>query len=77
MILKADGATLTGTISGRQGETPIQDGKVKGDNISFNVVRKFNDQEFKMEYKGKVKGDELKLDITMGERNFEMTMKRQ
>jgi hypothetical protein len=28
--LKADGNTLTGTISGRQGETPIKDRKIKG-----------------------------------------------
>jgi hypothetical protein len=75
--LKADGAALTGTMSGRQGETPIQDGKVKGDNISFYVVRKFQDNEFKMEYKGKLKGDELKLDVSMGERNFSLTLKRQ
>ena len=37
---KADGATLTGTVSGMQGEpTPIQNGKVDGDNISFEVTR--------------------------------------
>ena len=77
MNLKADGNTLTGSISGRQGETPITDGKIKGDNISFNVVRKMQDREFKMEYKGKLKGDELKMEITMGERTMEMTMKRQ
>jgi hypothetical protein len=75
--LKADGSALTGTISGRQGDTPIQDGKVSGDNVSFHVVRRFNDQEFKMEYKGKVQGDELNLDVNVGERNFQMKMKRQ
>src|SRR5579872_3417138 len=57
MTLKAEGKELTGTISGRQGETPISDGKIKGDSISFNVVRKMQDREFKMEYKGKLKGD--------------------
>jgi hypothetical protein len=75
--LKADGNTLTGTITGRQGEIQIQDGKVKGDNISFNVVRNFNGNEFKMEYKGKLKGDELNLDVSAGERSFKLTLNRQ
>ena len=77
ITLKADGNVLTGTISGRQGDAPIQDGKIKGDNISFNLVRKFNDQEFKMEYKGKLKGDELKMEITVGERTMPLNLKRQ
>jgi hypothetical protein len=75
--LRADGNALTGTISGRQGETPIQDGKINGDNISFNIVRKMQDREFKMEYKGKLQGDDLKMEITVGERTMEMTLKRQ
>jgi len=75
--LKADGDSLTGTISGRQGDTPIQNGKVKGDNISFNVVRNFNGNEVKLEYKGKLKGDELDMDVSAGERNFSLKLKRQ
>ena len=75
--LKADGNTLTGTITGRRGDTPIQDGKIKGDTISFNVVRNFNGNEVKMEYKGKLKGDELNLDVSAGERSFKLTLKRQ
>lgn len=77
ITLKADGNALTGTIAGRQGEVAIQDGKVKGDNVSFNIVRNFNGNEMKMEYKGKVKGDELKLDVSIGERSFPLTLKRQ
>jgi len=33
---KVDGDKLTGTVSGMQGETPISDGKVNGDEISFS-----------------------------------------
>ena len=45
---KVDGATLTGTMASAQGEpAAISEGKVDGDNISFVVVRKRNDMEFK------------------------------
>ena len=42
---KAAGATLTGTVSGRQGDTEISEGKVNGDEISFVVVRKMGEME--------------------------------
>jgi hypothetical protein len=63
--LKVEGDKLTGTVSGRGGDTPISDGTVKGDEVSFNVVRNMNGNEMKMAYKGKVTGDELKLTRTM------------
>ena len=58
---KAEGAKLTGTVSGRQGDTEISEGKVSGDDISFLVVREFNGNTIKMSYKGKVAGDEIKF----------------
>ena len=58
---KQDGATLTGTVSGRQGDTPIADGKVEGDNISFTVTRSFNGNEVKLLYKGAVSASEIKF----------------
>jgi hypothetical protein len=63
MNLKADGHKLTGTVSGRGGETEISDCKVDGDTISFTVVREFNGNKFVQKYNGKVSGDELKLTI--------------
>ena len=33
---KADGSTLTGTMSNPRGESRIKDGKIDGDNISFS-----------------------------------------
>jgi len=76
MKFKADGAKLTGTVAGRQGDTEIQDGKIDGENISFTVTRKFNDQEFKQNYKGVLKGGELKLQYQMRDNNVELTMRR-
>ena len=53
MAFKADGATLTGSVSGRNGDTPIENGKIDGDTITFTVTRKFNDMEMKTNYTGK------------------------
>ena len=61
---KTAGDKLTGTMSGRQGDVEITDGKVKGDEVSFNVKMSFQGNEMKMVYKGKLSGDELKLTRT-------------
>jgi len=61
MNLKADGAKLTGTVTGRGGETEISDGKVDGDTITFSVVREFNGNKITSKYTGKVSGDEIKF----------------
>lgn len=64
--LKLEGEKLTGKISspGRQGAEPreveITDGKVKGDEISFNIVREFNNNKMTQKYTGKVVGDTIK-----------------
>ncbi len=55
--LKADGATLTGTVTTMQGEAPIMEGKVDGDKISFVV----ESQRGKQNYSGAVAGDEIKF----------------
>ena len=69
LTLKADGSALTGSVSqpGRGGdmmETPISDGKVDGNNVSFAVKREFNGNSFVTTYKGTVDGDTMKLDVT-------------
>jgi hypothetical protein len=61
--LKAEGNTLSGTISGRGGETAISDGKIDGDNVSFTVTREFNGNTMKMKYSGTVSGSEMKLKV--------------
>jgi hypothetical protein len=59
--LKADGASLTGTVSGRNGDNPISDGKIDGDNISFTQTLEFNGNSVKLIYKGKISGNEIKF----------------
>ncbi|HEU0173982.1 MAG TPA: hypothetical protein VFV58_06940 [Blastocatellia bacterium] len=58
---KVEGDKLTGTMSGQQGDTPISDGKVSGDEVSFTVTRERQGATFKQVYKGKVAGDEIKF----------------
>ncbi len=55
---KVEGAALTGTMSGPQGDRPIANGKVKGDTISFTVEA---GQRGPQQYKGTVAGDEIKF----------------
>jgi len=59
--LKADGGSLTGTVSGRGGDNPIADGKIDGDNISFTQTMEFNGNSVKLIYKGKISGDQIKF----------------
>jgi hypothetical protein len=64
LTLKADGAALTGSVSGRQADTPISNGKVDGDNISFEVTRETQNGAMTMQYSGKVAGGEIKFSVT-------------
>ncbi len=65
MNLKADGDKLTGTVSGPAGgDTEISEGKVEGDDVSFTVVREFNGNQMKMNYKGKLDGDTIHFTVT-------------
>jgi len=57
--LKAEGDKLTGTISGRNNDTAIEEGKIKGEEISFQVTREFNGNKMVIKYTGKVSGDTI------------------
>ena len=59
--LKASGAALTGSTTSPQGDTPIADGKIDGDNISFTVTREMQGNSVKINYTGVVSGDEIKM----------------
>jgi hypothetical protein len=58
---KAEGTKLTGTVSGMQGEAPISDGKISGDEISFTQSLEVQGNAIKLTYTGKVSGDEIKM----------------
>jgi hypothetical protein len=81
--LKADGGTLTGTVTGGMGgrgggggapqANPISDGKIDGTDVSFAVKVEVNGQARVTTYKGTLSGDELKLKQTRTGRNGEQT----
>jgi hypothetical protein len=75
---KADGENLTGTVSGRQGDVALTDGKLKDDALSFNVAMSFQGNDVKFVYKGKVSGDEIQFTRQRegSERSQEFTAKR-
>lgn len=59
--LNQEGAKLTGTMSGRQGDVPISDGKVAGDSLSFTVNMNMGGNQIKLLYKGTISGAEIKF----------------
>ena len=66
-----------GEIKGEKRETEIQDGKVKGADISFVEPLKIMDMEIKIEYSGKIAGDEIKLKRKVGDfAEYDITLKR-
>lgn len=79
-VLAAKDGKLTGTVTGGRGERPIDEGTVNGDEVSFSVTRNFGGSDVKMQYKGKVVGDEMTLTVTGGRdasRTFEIKTKRE
>lgn len=65
LTLKTEGDKVTGTLAspGRDGatnETKIEEGKVKGNEVSFTVTREFNGNKMTSKYNGKVEGDAIK-----------------
>ena len=78
-VFKVDGSKLTGeTTSQMMGTSAITDGRIDGDNISFTVAVKFQDNEMKLNYKGKVSGDTIKLSVEFpgGGPSIEWTLKK-
>ena len=58
--LKVEGDKLTGTVSGRNNDAAIEEGKIKGDEVSFQVTREFNGNKVVIKYSGKISGDTIK-----------------
>jgi hypothetical protein len=59
---KADGDRLSGTLSGRQGDVGIANGKIDGDTVSFTV--RIGSNSFEQKYTGTVSGDEITFKST-------------
>ena len=64
--LKADGEKLTGTAKNDMGESKIEDGVVKGNDISFTENLNFQGQTITIKYKGKLDGDQINFTREVG-----------
>jgi hypothetical protein len=66
---KVEGNVLTGKATQAQRGTTVElkEGKVNGDDISFVEMVSFDGNELRIEYKGKVAGDEIKFRRKVGD----------
>jgi len=72
---QVNGEKLTGTVANTYGEEQITEGVVKGDAISFIILA--GGGQFKLTYKGKVEGEDIKFHVTIGDiGDGELTAKR-
>lgn len=81
-VFKVDGSKLTGeTESSMLGKSTITEGKVDGDSFSFTITANLQGTELKINYKGKVTGNDVKITSTIaggdaGGQSFEWTGKK-
>ena len=73
---KAAGAKLEGSVTNQRGDTPIADGKVDGDKISFTTTTNFNGNEMKTSFTGVVKGDTIEITRDNGRGPVTFTAKK-
>ena len=74
---KAEGTTLTGFTTGPDNsQVPLKNGKIDGNNISFSISFDMGGQEMKMDFKGVLSGDQLKLTYDMMGQPAELVLKR-
>jgi hypothetical protein len=77
---KVDGSTLSGTavsnIDGAEATTPITEGKIDGDKISFVENLNYQGMELRIVYEGTVSGDEIQLARIEGAGNEKFVAKR-
>jgi len=74
---KADGTTLTGSTTGPDGmEVKLSDGKIEGNDISFNLTLDFGGQSITMAAKGVLSGSDLKMMLDFMGMPFEFVLKK-
>ena len=69
---KVDGDKLTGTATSQMGDTPLENGKIKGDEFTFSV----NVSGTEYPHKGKAYADSCAIDIDFGGSSSHFIVKR-
>lgn len=68
--LQADGEKLSGTaeveVGGNKRQVELKEGKIKGDSLTFAELFLFEDMEIRIDYTGKLTGDEIKFTRQVG-----------
>ena len=65
-VFQVDGTKVTGdTTSPMMGKSVINDGKIDGDNVTFTITANFGGNDVKINYKGKVSGNEIRFTSEM------------
>ncbi len=69
--LHVDGTKVTGKanadVNDEKHETELQEGKLAGDTVSFVEPLKFGDNDLRIEYTGKIKGEEISFHRKVGD----------
>lgn len=70
-VFKVDGTNVTGTATGERemgtNTVAISEGKISNDEITFVEPLKFQDNELRIEYTGKINGDQIKFHRKVGD----------
>jgi hypothetical protein len=66
--LKMEGSKLTGMLKSPQGEFPIENGSVQGQDLFFNVVIQREEYKLKTTYRGHLFSEEIQFNVEAGER---------
>lgn len=62
---KTTGDKVEGTLTTQRGDTPIADGKIDGDTLTFTITRpgRNGGEPMKTVYTGKIKGDSIDFSV--------------
>jgi beta-glucosidase len=66
-VLKVAGSSLAGTAETPQGSTPLVEGRVAGDRVSFVELATFGERPLRIEYEGEHEGDQIRFTRRLGE----------
>jgi hypothetical protein len=67
--LKVEGDTPTGSLSSDRGTAKIDSGKVSGNEIAFDLIRKGNNDESTVHFNDRIEGNTMKLTMQYGTRD--------
>jgi hypothetical protein len=75
---KTTGSKVEGTVTTQRGDTPIEDGKIDGDTLTFSMTRpgRGGGDPVKTTYTGKIKGDTIEITYDMGRGPQTITAKK-